>query len=78
MRKINFLGVRVAYLMIAVGFIAGVFSYVRLGSIAIAVGMSVITLANWESGKSGRIERYLALGIALALFAVAISLPRGL
>jgi hypothetical protein len=78
MRKINLLGVRVAYLMIAVGFIAGVFSYVRLGSIAIAVGMSVITLANWESGKSGRIERYLALGIALALFAVAISLPRGL
>ena len=64
--------------MIAVGLIAGVFSYVRLGSIAIAVGMSVITLANWESGKSGRIERYLALGIALALFAVAISLPRGL
>ena len=78
MRKINLLGVRVAYLMIAVGFIAGVFSYVRLGSIAIAVGMSVITLANWETGKSGRIERYLALGIALALFAVAISLPRGL
>ena len=78
MRKISLLGVRVAYLMIAIGFIAGVFSYVRLGSIAIAIGMSVITLANWESGKSGKIERYLALGIALALFAVAISLPRGL
>ena len=78
MRKISLLGVRVAYLMIVIGFIAGVFSYVRLGSIAIAIGMSVITLAHWESGKSGKIERYLALGIALALFAVAISLPRGL
>jgi transcriptional regulator with XRE-family HTH domain len=55
-----------------------VFSYVRLGSIAIAIGMSVITLAHWESGKSGKIERYLALAIALALFTVAISLPRGL
>ncbi len=72
------LGVRLAYLTIAMGFLAGVFSYVRLGSIAIAIGMSVITLAHWESGKSGKIERYLALGIALALFAVAISLPRGL
>ena len=69
---------RLAYLAIIAGFIAGVFSYVRLGSIAIAIGMSVITLANWESGKSGKIERYLALAIALALFTVAISRPRGL
>ena len=64
--------------MLAGGFLAGEFSYVRLGSIAISIGMSVITIAHWESGKSGKIERYLALGIALALFAVAISLPRGL
>ena len=40
--------------------------------------MGVITIAYWQAGKSGRVERYLALAIALALLAVAISLPRGL
>jgi hypothetical protein len=35
----------------------------------------VIAIAHWKTGK---VERYLALGIALALLAVAISLPRGL
>ncbi len=54
---------------------AGVASFVRLGSIAIAVGMGVIAIAHWKTGK---VERYLAVGIALALLAVAISLPRGL
>jgi hypothetical protein len=78
LRTINKVGTRLAYLTIGAGFLAGVFSYVRLGSIAIAIGMSVITLSHWQSGKSGKIERYLALGIALALFTVAISLPRGL
>jgi hypothetical protein len=66
MREINSIGVRLAYLVIGIGFIAGVASFVRLGSIAIA---------HWKTGK---VERYLALGIALALLAVAISLPRGL
>ncbi|MEJ6618963.1 MAG: hypothetical protein QNL07_06840 [Candidatus Planktophila sp.] len=75
MRKINTLGLRLAYLAVAIGFIAGVFSFVRLGSIAIASGMGVITLAQWKTGK---VERYMALTIALALLAVAISLPRGL
>ncbi|QLL24672.1 hypothetical protein DLE04_02970 [Actinobacteria bacterium IMCC26103] len=78
MRKVSSLGLRLAYLAIAAGFIAGVFSFVRLGSIAIALGMGVIAIAYWEAGKSGKVERYLALAIALALLAVAISLPRGL
>ena len=51
MRKINTLGLRLAYLAVAIGFIAGVFSFVRLGSIAIASGMGVITLAQWKTGK---------------------------
>ena len=75
MREINSIGVRLAYLVIRIGFIAGVASFVRLGSIAIAIGMGVIAIAHWKTGK---VERYLALGIALALLAVAISLPRGL
>ncbi len=78
MREINTFGVRLAYVLIGAGFLGGVFSFVRLGSIAIAIGMAIITLANWQSGKSGKVERYLALAIALALLAVAISLPRGL
>ncbi|CAB4538173.1 unannotated protein [freshwater metagenome] len=78
MREINSLGLRLAYLLIAAGFLAGVFSLVRVGSIAIAIGMGLITLAHWQSAKSGKVERYLALLISLALLAVAISLPRGL
>jgi hypothetical protein len=78
LRKVSSLGLRLAYLTTAAGFIAGVFSFVRLGSIAIAIGMGVITIAYWQAGKSGRVERYLALAIALALLAVAISLPNGL
>jgi hypothetical protein len=67
-----------AYLAIALGFIAGVFSFVRIGSIAIALGMGAITISYWQAGKSGKVERYLALAIAISLLAVAISLPRGL
>ncbi len=78
MREINSLGLRLAYLLIAAGFLGGIFSFVRIGSIAIAIGMAIITLAHWQSAKSGKVERYLALSIALALLAVAISLPRGL
>jgi hypothetical protein len=48
---------------------------VRLGSILIALGTGVIAIARWKTGK---VERYLALGIAIALLALAISLPRGL
>ena len=69
---------RLAYLLIAAGFLGGVFSFVRLGSIAIALGMGMITIAHWQSRKSGKVERYLAILIAIALLAVAISLPRGL
>jgi hypothetical protein len=75
MREINAIGVRLAYFLIGLGFAAGVASFVRLGSIAIALGMGVIAIAHWKTGK---VERYLALAIALALLAVAISLPRGL
>jgi hypothetical protein len=78
MREINQFGMRLAYLLIAAGFLGGVFSFVRLGSIAIALGMGMITIAHWQSGKSGKVERYLAILIAIALLAVAISLPRGL
>jgi hypothetical protein len=57
------------------GVILGILSLVRLGSILIALGTGVIAIAQWKTGK---VERYLAIGIAIALLALAISLPRGL
>jgi hypothetical protein len=75
MREVNKFWQRSAYIFVLIGFIAGIASFVRIGSIAIAAGASLIAIANWKTGK---VERYLALGLALALMAVAISLPRGL
>lgn len=75
MREVNNFWQRSAYIFVLIGFIAGIASFVRIGSIAIAAGASLIAIANWKTGK---VERYLALGLALALMAVAISLPRGL
>jgi hypothetical protein len=75
MREITFTQLRIAFITIALGIALGAFSLVRLGSIFIALGSGVIAVAHWKTGK---VERYLALGIAIALLAVAISLPRGL
>ena len=75
MREITFTQLRIAFITIALGIALGAFSLVRLGSILIALGSGVIAIAHWKTGK---VERYLALGIAVALLAVAISLPRGL
>ena len=75
MREITSKQVRIALVAIAGGVILGALSLVRLGSILIALGTGVIAIAHWKSGK---VERYLAIGIAIALLALAISLPRGL
>ena len=66
---------RAALFAIVAGVILGILSLVRLGSILIALGTGVIAIAQWKTGK---VERYLAIGIAIALLALAISLPRGL
>jgi hypothetical protein len=75
MREITSKQVRIALVAIAGGVILGALSLVRLGSILIALGTGVIAIAHWKTGK---VERYLAIGIAIALLALAISLPRGL
>lgn len=75
MREMTSRQLRVAFFSIAAGVALGAFSLVRLGSILIALGTGVIAIAHWKTGK---VERYLALGIAIALLALAISLPRGL
>ncbi len=75
MREITSKQVRIALVAIAGGVFLGALSLVRLGSILIALGTGVIAIAHWKTGK---VERYLAIGIAIALLALAISLPRGL
>lgn len=75
MREITSKQLRIAYFAIGGGVILGALSLVRLGSILIALGTGVIAIARWKTGK---VERYLAIGIAIALLALAISLPRGL
>jgi hypothetical protein len=75
MREVKGAQLRIAYLAIGLGIILGVASLVRLGSLLIALGTGVIAIAHWKTGK---VERYLALGIAVSLLVLAISLPRGL
>lgn len=75
MREVTPLQLRFSHMAVVLGIILGALDLVRIGSIVIALGTGVIAIAHWNTGK---VERYLAIGIALALLALAISLPRGL
>jgi hypothetical protein len=75
MREITALQLRIAYIFITLGVLAGVFGFVRTGALLISLGTGAIALAQW--GKR-RFERYLPLAIAVVLFGLAIALPKGL
>ncbi len=75
MREITALQLRIAYILIALGALAGILGFVRTGAILISLGTGAIALAQW--GKR-RFERYLPLAIAVVLFGLAIALPKGL
>ena len=64
----------VSYAAVLVGVILGATGIVRGGSLFIAAGTLGIAL---KSRNFHRIEFYLPIVIALALFALAIALPRG-
>jgi hypothetical protein len=64
----------VSYAAVVVGVVLGASGVVRGGSLFIAVGTAGIAL---KSRKFRSIEFYLPLAIAIALFALAIALPRG-
>jgi len=69
----------VAYALLIVGIVAGVFSFIRVGSIIIATAMAVIALSGRKDAPNrGVISTYLPILIAISLFAMAIALPRGL
>jgi hypothetical protein len=64
----------VSYGLVLTGVFLGVLGIVRGGSLFIAAGTAGIAL---KSRDFRRIEFYLPLAIAIALFALAIALPRG-
>ena len=65
--------------MLVVGIVAGVFSFIRVGSLIIATAMALIVLSGRKDAPSrGVISTYLPILIAISLFAMAIALPRGL
>ena len=64
----------VSYAAVVIGVVLGASGVVRGGSLFIAAGTLGIAL---KSRNFRRIEFYLPIVIALALFALAIALPRG-
>jgi hypothetical protein len=65
--------------LLAIGILAAIFSFIRVGSLFIAAAMAVIALAaRRESPARGVISTYLPILIAISLTAMAIALPRGL
>lgn len=57
-----------------IGLVLGIFGFVRSGSLFIAAATTGIAL---KSRNFRTIQFYLPLVIAIALFALAIALPRG-
>jgi hypothetical protein len=80
MRTLTALQLRAAGIAIAIGIALGAFGIVRIGSILIAVGTGAIALSHWPQENKRRriIECYFPLAIAVALFALAVALPKGL
>ncbi len=63
-----------SYAVIGFGLLLGVFGVVRGGSILIAAGCAAIAISQRNERVIGR---FLPLAMAVALFALAIALPRG-
>jgi hypothetical protein len=66
--------VLVSYGTVALGVVLGAIGFVREGAVLIALGTAGVA----TSRPSERaVERYLPLGLALALFILAIVIPSG-
>jgi hypothetical protein len=63
-----------SYALVIIGIVLGASGVVRGGSLFIAVGTAGVAL---KSRNFRSIQFYLPLAIAVALFALAIALPRG-
>lgn len=69
----RFLGI-ISNVAVLVGIALGIGGFVRVGSIFIAVGTAGIAL---KARHLRRFDFYFPLVIAVALFSLAIALPRG-
>lgn len=80
MRALTAIQLRAASIAIAAGIVVGALGIVRFGSILIAAGTGAIALSHWAQENKRRriIECYFPLAIAVALFALAVALPKGL
>ncbi|CAB4847478.1 unannotated protein [freshwater metagenome] len=63
-----------AYLSVTVGLVAGIIGFVRAGALFIAVGAFGVSISRHSSR---RFECFLPLLLAVALFVLALALPRG-
>jgi hypothetical protein len=73
------LSLKAAYIFLILGVIAGIFSFIRVGALVIAVAMAVIVLSGQKNApQRGIIPTYLPILIAISLFVMALALPRGL
>jgi len=64
-----------SYTFVVIGIVLGALSFVRSGSLLIALGTLGIA---FPSRHLRTIEFYFPVGIAVGLFVLAISLPHGL
>jgi hypothetical protein len=66
--------VTASYLAVVIAVAVGAAGYVRSSAIILSLATIVITTSR---SARGRIERYLPILLAIALFALAIALPHG-
>jgi hypothetical protein len=80
MRAITPIYLRAAGTAIIAGVVIGALGAVRSGSIFVALGTGIISLAQFSQSRGRRriIECYFPLAIAGILFALALALPKGL
>jgi hypothetical protein len=65
-----------AFLLIVLGILFGIFDAVRTGSLFLSVGTAVIATAKYlRSNRHRKIELILPVGMAALLFVVALTLP---
>ena len=66
----------VAFILIFIGVLLGVFDAVRTGALFLSVGTIVIATTKYlRSNRHRKIELILPVGMALLLFVVALTLP---